>query len=448
LFFLPGGRNLTFQPDALSRIDTIRDSFLSGLNEGIYRYDYMGPARVLNRTAPNGTKLTLQSGYDNARRIVDFANQLPAGVTGALAEFTYGYDLAGNRLYERRVHEPTCTDCSNRKGETYTYDAVYRLKGWKEGDLNDTGQLQGTASTTKDFTLDGLGNWKSYKNNAVTYTNTVNSLNQYSTFNGQSGNLTLTYDFIGNLVDRTVFGTDQRYSYDFSNRLVRYLDALNNLTTYQHDALGRRIAKVRQGSLVTHYIYDGDRMIEERDGANVLQASYVYGSGADEVLSRRHWPGGTSTDLFYHTNALGSVVALTDSLGAVVERYKYDAYGQVTVMDGNFVPRSGGSDAIIQNNLLFTGRYYDTESFTYYYRARNYHPYLGRFLQRDPLGESASLNLYAYVFGNPINAEDPTGMMSLSQAQQTLASLKSASSSAWEQRQAQDAQSMSQAFTG
>src|SRR5262249_20222870 len=49
-----------------------------------------------------------------------------------------------------------------------------------------------------------------------------------------------------------------------------------------------------------------------------------------------------------------------------------------------------------------------------YYRARYYSPYLGRFLQRDPLGESASLNLYAYVLNNPVNGTDPSGMMTTS----------------------------------
>src|SRR5437867_1729919 len=69
-------------------------------------------------------------------------------------------------------------------------------------------------------------------------------------------------------------------------------------------------------------------------------------------------------------------------------------------------------------NILFTGRYFDIESQLYYYRARTYHPYLGRFLQRDPLGEAASINLYNYVFNNPVNATDPTGMHQWSQEEQ------------------------------
>ena len=40
---------------------------------------------------------------------------------------------------------------------------------------------------------------------------------------------------------------------------------------------------------------------------------------------------------------------------------------------------------------------------------RCYQPSIGRFIQRDPLGLRAGLNLYAYVDGNPTGAVDPAG---------------------------------------
>ena len=201
---------------------------------------------------------------------------------------------------------------------------------------------------------------------------------------------------------------NRQYGYDFANRLVSYLDPAYNLTIYRYDALGRRISKNLNGYLITRFVHDGERLIEERDGENGLVASYAHGPGSDEVLTRRRWSGGAASDIFYHSNSLGSVAAVTDSTGAVIERYKYDAYGQVTFLSPAFTPLTSSA---VYNNVLFTGRYYDTESGTYHYRARNYHPYLGRFLQRDPLGEAASPNLYAYVFDNPVNATDPSGMI-------------------------------------
>src|SRR4029453_15329299 len=256
---------------------------------------------------------------------------------------------------------------------------MHRLINRQEGDLNAAGVLQGTAGTTQDFTLDGLGNWKTHKKNASTYNQTINSLNQYTVFNGPLGQRTLNYDFLGNLTNESLASGDQQYIYDHLNRLTGYLDVGYNQTTYHFDALGRRISKNLNGFPHTRFVYDGDNLIQERDGTSPGQVvvSYVYGPGSDEVLTRRRTSAGVSSDLFYHPNALGSVAAVTDNTGAVVERYKYDAYGQVTFLNASFPPLTSSA---VYNNILFTGRYYDTETKLYYYRARSYHPYLGRFI--------------------------------------------------------------------
>ena len=404
----PGGRSVSFLPDELNRPERIVDSYT-----GTTAYDFMGPQRLLNRIHPNGTKLTLLSGgsdsvgegYDGARRVVAFSSKLSS--TGQdLVGYAYGYDPAGNRTFERRLHEPSA---SGWKGETFAYDAVYRLIARREGTLGEAGNLVGSAAATQEYTLDGAGNWRSRKENATTYSQTINSLNQYSRFGGPGGPRSLHYDFLGNLQGETLPSEESRqYSYDFLNRLVSVLGGFYSETSYRYDALGRRVSKSVNG-LQTHYVYDGSRLIEERDGENNLVASYAYGWGEDEILSRRRMSAGVSSDIFYHTNALGSIAAVTDNAGQVLERYRYDAYGQVTFLSPALTPLT--SSAVL-NNVLFTGRYFDVESGLYHFRARAYHPYLGRFLQRDPLGEGASLNLYSYVFNNPVNRIDPSGMWS------------------------------------
>jgi RHS repeat-associated protein len=62
------------------------------------------------------------------------------------------------------------------------------------------------------------------------------------------------------------------------------------------------------------------------------------------------------------------------------------------------------------NRFLFTSREFDQETGLYYYRARYYNPQIGRFLQTDPVGYGAGMNMYGYCGNSPIIMADPSGL--------------------------------------
>ena len=95
-----------------------------------------------------------------------------------------------------------------------------------------------------------------------------------------------------------------------------------------------------------------------------------------------------------------SIREMTDSSGNVVAEYGYDPYGRQTRIGGT------GPDA----DFGYAGGYVHQPSGLVMMGARMYSPSLGRFINRDPIGENGGINLYAYVMNNPIGDSDPSGL--------------------------------------
>jgi len=168
-----------------------------------------------------------------------------------------------------------------------------------------------------------------------------------------------------------------------------------NTISYVYDPSGRRIEKAYDGQAVMKYLYDGDEIIAEYDATGALVHKYIYGPGVDQPICMIDVADANAT-YYYHFDGLGSVIALTDSAGAVVNLYEYSIFGEVSASDPNH-----------PNRFLFTGREFDSETGLYYYRARYYNPYIGRFLQTDPAGQGT--NPYAYCGNGPASSVDPSG---------------------------------------
>jgi RHS repeat-associated protein len=126
---------------------------------------------------------------------------------------------------------------------------------------------------------------------------------------------------------------------------------------------------------------------------------------------------GTLEETLYATHdANFNVTALVGPDGTVVERYAYDPYGQVIVLNGAADPDGQewtpdpGNASDVSSEVLYAGYRFDPETGFYHVRHRSYHPTLGRWTSRDPAGYVDGMNLYAYCQGEPADYSDPWGI--------------------------------------
>jgi RHS repeat-associated protein len=136
----------------------------------------------------------------------------------------------------------------------------------------------------------------------------------------------------------------------------------------------------------------------------VLTALNLYGVSIDEILLRTDFSVTPNRTLYYQDDHEGSITHLTNSSGAVIESYRYDAFGAPSI-NGGTLPLSAYG-----NRFLFTGREFASTFGVYEYRARAYNPAIGRFMSEDPKGFAAGdYNLFRYCANDPLDKLDPMG---------------------------------------
>jgi len=152
----------------------------------------------------------------------------------------------------------------------------------------------------------------------------------------------------------------------------------------------------RRGGATTNYTWDVGAGLPV-----ILQDSaytYVYGLG---LISQTD---GAGSQTYMLPDGTKSNETLTDGSGTVSRSYKYDVFGSVRSTSG-----TGSTD------FRYAAEQYDDTVGLIYLRARYYDPATGRFLSKDPAGGKLSSpvtqNKYTYAGNNPVNAGDPTGMV-------------------------------------
>ena len=344
--------------DELSRLSTVQNAL------GTFAYSHLRASpRPTAIAFPNG-QTNLFSYYDNTgdQRLKQISNLKPDG--SVLSAFGYSYDAAGQITTWTNVW-----DALPKRVWVLNYDAANQLVGAVRTDGS-------TPLSTNTYAYDPAGNRILAAVDGSTNRVTYNALNQIMASGTDPVNdITYDWDAVHRLIAVTQGNHRSEFSYDGLDRRVRIVEKTNGVVVADN-----------------YFLWCGTELCEMRDatGANTVRRFFPQG---EQLVS-----GGGNTNLFYVRDHLGSIRESVTAAGTLNSRYDYDPYGQQTVL-------SEASAA----SFAFTGQFQHRASGLNFALYRALDPRAGRWLNRDPLGEAAGFNLYAYVNNNPVNFTDPSG---------------------------------------
>lgn len=389
--------------DAQSRLIRVEDA-LSG--DFTFAYDDVG--RTTSATTQFGA---VEYTYDDVGQV------LSRQVMGQ-APVNYHYDPVGNLLdatlaltrvdfaYDDRDQLLTLTR-SNGVSSSYDYDPVGRVLSLIHAKGN-------TVLNSQTYKYDEVGNRTNYETNIAQplITQPFRSGNYDNDNKLLSNNdKTFTYDDNGNVTTETGPEGTTTYTWDSRNRLKSLALPNGQTINFLYDFAGNMIRKQVSGGGPTtsqEFVLDDLRNISYQKSSNGSAFSTLTGQSIDEHFAIIGSGGQVNFGL---TDTVNSTTATTNQDGVLGSQFFYEPFGQTTT----------SSDYPFQ----FTGRVSVTNSL-YYYRARFYHPTLGRFISEDAASFAAGdVNLYRYVENGPVNGRDPAGLKGLKQfARDYIADLK------------------------
>jgi RHS repeat-associated protein len=383
----------TFQPAAQGRrLQTIHHKNPNGatLSKFDYTYDGVGNILTWQQVASNDPPVVWEYGYDPADQLIR-AIKTASGSSTILQRYGWGYDAAGNRLYEQV--DDTVTG--------WTYNSLNRpVSQYDGGSLRFAGTVNEPATVTvsgQSTTLSSSGTF-AHAVPVISGTNTIavratdaagnTAEASYQVTVGATSS-TLTFDANGNLEADGV----RVLAWDAKDRLLRITDS-QGVYSIEYDGKNRRRRLVRtvNGSI------EFDRQLVACGGA-ICEERSSDGSAVDRRrLGLGELAGAVPT--FIVRDHLDSARQVTNLGATVVGTYEFAPFGE-TAFVGSAAVRSGytGFDESIPAMPMA--------------RYRSYQPASGRWASEDPARFVDGPNLMRYAHNNPITNVDPTGMFAI-----------------------------------
>jgi RHS repeat-associated protein len=354
-----------------------------------------------------------------------------------LQDINYTFDAAGNITQQRDDAQQTIY-FSNQVVQTlskYTYDSLYRLKkatGRENSNLNQpshedipirTPIPDGTSDACRNYTLnytyDELGNILQIQHIAQNgnwtrnyfYPSDSNRLKGHT-----SGQVDYTYDTAGNMLSMPHLNN---MAWDEDDMLVEADLGGGGTAYYCYDSGGNRVRKVIvNGNVKKERLYVGEWELWQQSSSGTIQTERETLSISDDqnsflqletlTINNGNTVATPNTNWRYqYDNHLGSACLELDDSANIISYEEYYPFGTTSY-------RSGKSQSEVKlKRYRYCGKERDEETGFYYYGARYYAAWIGRFISIDPLAEKfPQLTPYNYAGNKCITHKDLEGLQS------------------------------------
>jgi RHS repeat-associated protein len=387
-----GGKSETYTYDVLGRVTGTSNPL------GSFSFSYLGQTgQALKQQLAKGFAIDLR--YED--------NQGDRRLKAIVPEWRLGLGVGAKAHFYKTAPEDLILAHGEWPGKlvSYQYDDAYRLvaaghrgfggegpddhdrhgdpRGWgKEWEHHWLADLMGWGKRHRPegyrYDYDAADNLTQVATPDGAWSGTVNTNNQYGTAKGAAW----SYDAAGNVLD----DGGKTYNWDAAHRLISMTDkATGKKSEFAYDGQSRLTVRKDYASATAspseiRYLWCGDQVCQSRDSSDAIAGQY-YGEG--EVQG--------TTALYYVKDHLGSVTDVVNGQGRLIGQLDYGPYGEVEKAEGRLP------------DMRYAGMLYHAPSGDYVTHYRFYDPETGRWLNRDPIGESGGINTYAYVGGNPVS---------------------------------------------
>ena len=358
-----------------------------------YQYDALG--RQTSRSI-NGVAQTWV--YDVLGR--------PTNVVNALGSFSYGFDGAMPRVLDisdpngQRTHYDYFSNAGDRHLQritdlapnssivsrfTYAYNPTGSISNWIQ-QIGAVSNVWSLVYDAADQLVSVLQNQSG--SNSVAYSYSYDPAGNRTMENSNSVSRVFNYNALNQLVSDAGSAPDAAaYEWDAEDRLVAITRGTAR-SEFSYDGLDRRVGVTEKlnGNVVSDrkYLWCGTDLCEERDATAVVVTKRYLDQGL-RAESGADVPAGS---YLFTRDHLNSVRTMTDLAGTLHAAYVYTPYGLRV--------RAAGD---LDSEMGFTGHFQHLPSGLALPLYRAYDASLGRWLSRDPLGESRSAHLLAYATG-------------------------------------------------